>query len=232
MTPQPNHAEYYRALIHTCLEAGANIVRRLTEEADTAAEARTAALPPAQAPAPLPEIAAAFAHVNRAIRQGILLAQSLDRPSLDNQSPDRAPPRPTRAAARETVIRRVEDQIQQFTDPAESTTLHREFRDRLDRPDFDADLNNRPIDDIITEIVRDLGLSADIYSRPHKRRTPDDLDILRARAAAPPGGASNPALPIAWPPRPKIEGIESFPPEVQAILNPTRWTARIPRRRN
>ena len=85
-----DRTDHYRALLDTCIEAGANIIRILTGEAEAHTQARTAEAEasPAQAPTPLPDIAAAYTQVHRAVRLGILLAQSLDQH-----------PKPTRAAA-------------------------------------------------------------------------------------------------------------------------------------
>jgi len=55
----------------------------------------------------------------------------------------------------------------------------------MDAPDLDRDIANRPIDDIIKDILRDLGLAALPGTRPWKRRTPADIEQLNARAAAP-----------------------------------------------
>jgi hypothetical protein len=150
----------------------------------------TAAQPapaPAKAPAPaasLQDLAAAFDSISRTVRRCIMLAQSLDTPKLPARTPDRT-------AARKHILRAVEDTLQRqdyddsyrVCDPTE--VLHAELLDRMDAPDFDRDIANRPIDDIIKDILRDLGLAALPGTRPWKRRTPADIAELCARAAAP-----------------------------------------------
>ena len=98
---------------------------------------------------------------------------------------------PDRTAARKRILRAVEDTLgrQDYDDsyrncdPTEA--LHAELLDRMDAPDLDRDIESRPIDDIIKDILRDLGLAALPGTRPWKRRTPADIALLNARAAAP-----------------------------------------------
>jgi len=58
------------------------------------------------------------------------------------------------------------------------------FAVKANQPHLMADIASRPTADIITEICRDLGLAALPGTRPFKRRTPDDIRQLCARAAA------------------------------------------------
>ena len=83
----------------------------------------------------------------------------------------------------------VEDTIQREADEPEA--LHREFLERLDTPDWEGELADRPVDDIITDIVRDLGLVTILGRHPWKRRTPADIAELCLRAAQP---LSHPAI--------------------------------------
>ena len=94
MNPHPNP---HRATLDQTIEAGPNIIRLLNEHAEAEAQTPT----PATAEN-LAQIAAAFAQAHRAVRRGILLAQSLDAP---------AEAKPTRTATRARVIRAIEDQI-------------------------------------------------------------------------------------------------------------------------
>ncbi len=156
----------------------------------------TAAQPapaPASAPAAsLQDLAAAFDSTARTVRRCIMLAQNLDAPRKPARTP--APNQtaaPGRTAARTRILRAVEDTLgrqdyddsYRVCDPTE--VLHAELLDRMDAPDLDRDIESRPIDDIIKDILRDLGLAALPGTRPWKRRTPADIAELNARAAAP-----------------------------------------------
>ncbi len=191
-------AAYYKRVLHELIDMGMGLARMLHVEAT-----RMLDVPPPEPGQPFipPNInfrpTPAFDRLARNIRRTIMLARSLDEPVTP-----RVPKRPARTAARQTIIRRVEDEIQREADGPEAESLHAELRERLDAPEFEDDLATRPIDDIIAEIRHDLGLAATSSLRFWKRRTPAELAILHARAAAPPGAASDPSLTIAWPPRP------------------------------
>ncbi|MGI4941552.1 MAG: hypothetical protein ACRYHQ_13490 [Janthinobacterium lividum] len=153
------------------------------------------AAPPAPAPVPAPppapdaviRIAASFDQIARAVRRCIAQAQSLGVPK---QQPARPPSQqaPDRTTARKRIIRAVEDVIQRPPDNDEcddAEILLSDFRERMDAPDLEDDIASRPAEDIIKDILRDLGLAALPGSRPWKRRTPADIAELNARAAAP-----------------------------------------------
>jgi hypothetical protein len=160
------------------------------QPAPQATSAQPAPAPaPAKAPAPaasLQDLAAAFDSISRTVRRCIMLAQSLDTPK-----PPARTPAPDRTAARKHILRAVEDTLQRqdyddsYRDCDPTEVLHAELLDRMDAPDLDRDIANRPIDDIIKDILRDLGLAALPGTRPWKRRTPADIAELCARAAAP-----------------------------------------------
>src|SRR5438094_651039 len=80
------------------------------------------------------------------------------------------------------ILRDVEDAIHRAANGPAAERLAAELHDRLDAPDLDDDILHRPIADIVTEICRDLGLAAAYGATPWKRRTPRDLEALRARA--------------------------------------------------
>ena len=181
MSPTPTtpndeqEAQHYRA-----------VLRKLV---DIAMEHATA-LPPK------PENAVPLDRIARTIRRCILLSRKLGEPLPT--------PRPTpidRTAARKKILRDVEDQIYRQASRAEAAPLEAELRDRLDRPDVEDDLAQRPIHEIITEIARDLGVgTADARAFKWKRRTPEAVAVLTAQAAAtpkPPPPANDP------PPRPR-----------------------------
>ncbi len=202
MSTQPTHtpphpapaqqaadAHDHREILHDLILMGADLARQLRQQAAALAPDPTAA-PPAPAPAPeiLVSIAAAFDRTARAVRRGVMLYRILAEPPPPAPDPARH-----RADARKRILREVEDTIQRpgadgRGDPAPhldlQDSLRAELRVRLDAPDLDDDIASRPVADIITEIRRDLGLDAFPGTRPFKRRTPDDIRQLCARAAA------------------------------------------------
>ena len=72
--------------------------------------------------------------------------------------------------------------IQQEFDGTDAEALRSELVERLDSPDLDDDIENRPIADIIKDICHDLGLDTWRGNHPWERRTPEDIKILCARA--------------------------------------------------
>jgi hypothetical protein len=84
----------------------------------------------------------------------------------------------------------------------------------MDAPDLDRDIESRPIDDIIKDILRDLGLAALPGTRPWKRRTPADIAELNARAAAPSRPAGTPREPGPGP-QPPSPGAARHSPDPQ-----------------
>ena len=187
---QPADPHGYREALHDLITMGTDFARLLHGQATAHAQAapptptsHDTAAQPAPAPNALISLAAAFDRTARAVRRSILLARSLAKPVQPAQDPARH-----RAAARRRIIREVEDAIQRPSDTAErlnAEALQAELRDRFDAPDLDDDISTRPVADIITELCRDLGLAALPGARPWKRRTPEDIRQLHARAAAP-----------------------------------------------
>ena len=212
------------AALDNLISMGTGIARLLHDQAHAQAAQQAAALAPqatdgqpapqataaqpapalAKAPAPaasLPDLAAAFDSISRTVRRCIMLAQSLDTPKQPARTPSPShTAAPDRTAARKRILRAVEDTLgrqdyddsYRVCDPTEA--LHAELLDLMDAPDLDRDIESRPIDDIIKDILRDLGLAALPGTRPWKRRTPADIALLNARAAAPsrPAGSTPP----------------------------------------
>jgi hypothetical protein len=168
-------AQYYRWALHELIDIGVGLARLVHQQA-TAAAAE-----PAVTADTAPDIAAAFDRISRAVRRTILLARKVAEPL----APAAEHPEQHRAAARRRIIREVEDTIQRTAQGADAETLHAELLDRLDAPDLEDDIAQRPIADIIADICRDLGLAALPGSHPWKRRTAEDLTALCARAATP-----------------------------------------------
>ncbi len=206
---QAADAHLYREALRDLISMGTDLARLLHGQATAQVQARAAqgGTNPQPAPAPAPgtpipsapipdalvSIAAAFDRTARAVRRGVLLARSLARPVQPAHDPAGH-----RAAARRRILREVEDAIQRpgTSDERDGDGrggdgrdgrdgLRAELRDRMDSPDLDDDITGRPVADIITDICRDLGLAALPGTRPWKRRTPEDIRQLCARAAAP-----------------------------------------------
>ncbi len=141
--------------------------------------------------------AASFDQIARAVRRSIALAQSLEHPKQPARNPTEH-----RTTARKRILRAVEDTIQRkdfddaYADCDSPDTLRAELLDRMDAPDLDDDIANRPVEDIIRDILRDLGIAALPGARPWKRRTPADIAELNARAAEP----TSPRQPSPGPP--------------------------------
>jgi hypothetical protein len=139
---------------------------------------------------------AAFTPLATSIRRTIMLHEKLGQP---------VKPRPNRIAARKRIIRDVEDAIETNAAADEQETLHAELLERLDRPDLDNDIADRPIADIVTDITRDLGVAGPCNAHPAKRRIPHDIAVLNARAEQSSGAAPSEmlaALLASAPPRP------------------------------
>jgi hypothetical protein len=134
------------------------------------------------------EASKAFDRVSRSVRRSVMLSRKL------------AEPRRTtgRVAARKQIIRTVEDHIQRHAEDGEADTLHQDLQDRLDTEDFEDEIAERPVEDVITDIIRDFGLAALPGTHPWKRRTQADIAALNARARCPAsaGAAILPQHPI------------------------------------
>lgn len=124
----------------------------------------------------------AFERVALANRRTIILSRDIA------QFPTEPASRETkRTHARQQVIRTVEESIGNKAEPADAPALRLELLERVDAPEFDTDLAHRSPGELIQEICRDLGLADIPAVLRYPRRTPEDIAILRAQAAAPAG---------------------------------------------
>jgi hypothetical protein len=167
----------HQAVLNRAIDFGDRLMRLTVEQAEAAT-------------LPVEKAAAAYDRVTRSIRKSIWLVGKL------------AAPAHTRIAARKQIIRDVEDAIQRHAEPEDVETLHEELLDRMDTAELEADIATRPVEAIIADITRDLGLDATPFCHPWKRRTPADLAELHARAAR-----STPITDLIiasphWPPHP------------------------------
>ena len=198
-TPTTNieDAAYYKRVLHDLIDIGADLARIVHDQAKQQAarqtEAATAALPPIPpANDRLPDPTIAFDRIARAVRRTILLAQHLEKPAAE-RNPNRH-----RIAARKRILRKVEDTIRREAQPGDRPALQAELLDRLDAPDLEDDIDTTPLEEIITDICRDLHLAFNPQTWP--RRTPQDIATLRQTAAAiPPTWTTPPQTPQPHP---------------------------------
>jgi hypothetical protein len=183
---QAESTGFYLQVLHELINMGTDLARAVHQQA-TAEPAADAA--PTSAAAPDPTIA--FDRIARTIRRTIALARHVAEPLPERAASHDAARAHKRTAARKQIIRAVEDAIQReahgatYMDDDEADGLRAELMDRLDGPDLDGFDLDRPVADLIADICRDLGLAAAPGTHPWKRRTPDDVATLCARAAAP-----------------------------------------------
>jgi hypothetical protein len=162
--PAESHADFYRGILHGMIAGGADFANMLHLQAKARFEA-------APETAEITKPALAHDRLTRGVRRGILMAQHLDNPVQRRQS------------ARRQIIRQVEDAIQRHAIGEEADALQAELCDRLDSPDVEEDIGDRPVADIIKDICRDLGLIVAEGAHPWKRRTPEDVAALNAQAS-------------------------------------------------
>ena len=175
---QEQDARYYRDVLHELIEIGADLARMVQQKAKAQ---------PDTGPEAVAEFAEAFDRIARAVRRTIGLARRVGEPVPQATGPNGSADGPGNIAARKRIIREVEDTIQRKAKGSEAESLHGELRERLDAPDLDDDLSHLPVDQIIENICRDLGIGHLPGSHPWKRRRPEDVAALCARAAGPRG---------------------------------------------
>ena len=171
-TTHADHAAaegHHHAVLATLIDMGADIARLLHAQA----------IAEAAAGEPVTDTAHAFDRVGRGVRRSILLDRRLHEGLSATER---------RTAARRRILRDVGDAIHRRAGgAAEADALNEELLDRLDSPELDEELGDRPVEAIIEEISRDLGLAAPPGADPWKRREPADVAALCAHAAAAPG---------------------------------------------
>jgi hypothetical protein len=182
-TDLSNGPDYYRRILHKIIDVGAELIDLIQTEAKAQSASLAAAPQPATeaSEATRPDLSVAFDRVARAVRRTIMLATKI----TENANEPANGVAQSRAAARRRIIRVVEDTVQREARGAHGDTLLGELGERLDDPGLDDEIDHRPINEVITDICRDLGLTASIGTHPWKRRTPEDVAELCARAAGP-----------------------------------------------
>jgi len=149
-------------------------------------------------PAALAALAAAFDGVARTIRRTVLLARHL------RARPAAPAPARARELVRRDALRTLGDDLHRGRLPQpERDALQREFLERLDSPDTEADLLDQPTDHVISAIRRDLGLDP-LAGSYFRRRWPAEVAALHQLAARPPRpcAAGSPPDPNPGPPDP------------------------------
>ena len=132
--------------------------------------------------ASLPARTLAYDRVALAVRRAILLCEHIA--AAPAREIEAATQDAKRNQVRRQIIRTVEDTIQRQAPRADAPALRLELLDRIDTPEFAEDLATRPPEQLIAELCRDLALGNLIGRRPDLRRTPDDIALLCAQAAA------------------------------------------------
>lgn len=221
--PLDADTRYYRDVLHELIDMGTQLARAVHAHAMRTALAQAKApLPDSDAPAP-PDSTVAFDRIARTVRRTVLMARHIAEP------PKAANTAGPRDAARRRILRECEDKIavaafnhRNTPGRIDSGALRTELRERLDAPDLAEaladDIQARPIAEIIAEICRDLGLGFDDVPgcSTRLRRTPADVALLIAQAAAPPRAA--PSQPPGPSIRPKMPS-PGMPPPGPALAN-------------
>ena len=170
--------QYYRRLLHGLLDVCATVTQRLAARAETPPDTQSDTQSNTG-----PEITLQIERLARTMRRTIAFARKVTEPP----KPRPIDPRPRRRfKARGRILRDVEDVIQRRAETdREARSLRNELRERVDAPDLLEDLDDCSIKDIVTDLMRDLGIAHIPGTHPWARRTPRDIADLNARAADP-----------------------------------------------
>ena len=175
-------AAYYRRVLHELIDLGSELARLVVGEAR--AQVAAAAGDAGAARADVNGAAEAFERVSRAVRRTVRMAQFVAEPAGGRSAAAQ------RVTNRRRVLRSVEDMIQQEVDGEAAERLHAELLERLEGPDLDDELLDRPLDEVIRMVRCDLGLPALMGSTDWMRRTPADVARLQQRAVEAGGGGA------------------------------------------
>ena len=184
-TPPSDNDAHYDEVLRELVDMATDIARIVHTQIIRHQQAATAALPPTTKPAndQFPDSTLAFDRIARTIRRTVLLAKKLPEIGASLRHPTPENPTLRRIAARKRILRNVEDVVQRNAKPHDLDTLPAELRERLDSPDLEDDIDHRPIADIVADICRDLRVAIP-FAPNYKRRTPAQVETLRAQAAA------------------------------------------------
>ena len=180
--------ERYLVLLNEMIDITADLARGIKVQAQTK---------------PAAELAVPLDHLVRTIRRTMALAQKYAEPP---KLPTVKRPPVERQFSHERITRDVEDAIQRRAETdREARSLRSELRERIDSPDMELEIDHRPTELIITDLLRDLGLAHVPGTHPWARRTPKDIAELKRRAALSAGTArltAAPTGPATGPPAP------------------------------
>ena len=147
-------------VVRACAADGAQPVAESYAEAieadrvaEGAAQSRRIMVPRAET------VARMFGRVSRSVRMTVLLAERLDR-GWARPGRERALADDRDAMARRQIARGVAEAIAREADGERAERLSESLADRMETLDVEAALGNRPVEEIITEICRDIGLDA------------------------------------------------------------------------
>lgn len=150
---------YFQHVLTEAIELGAERLAAMAQEADS----------------PKESFAKSYDLIMRNMHRAMQMVRKLD-------EPEKAGAARRRVVARRQVIRAVEDRIAAEA-PERAESLHAELLERLDAPEFEDDLAEMRWPEVVANTCRDLGLG-DVEGL---RRTPAEVAVLNARAAAPAG---------------------------------------------
>ena len=179
--PATEDADKYRLALDELMDMAMDVARLVHGEAKTLADAPpTEDTGDATARAKLVAvIAAAFDRAARTVRRTANLARHIDDPIKPSGEPG-----PDHTAARRDIIRAVEDTIQEKASGERAEALRAELFERMDCLDIDEEIDRQTrLLDVINMIRKDLGLPKLAGIHDYKRRTPEDVAELCARAA-------------------------------------------------
>ena len=186
------NAQTYLRVLHRLIELGASLAERIQLQPVNHAEETAAGIEPSADPATATSLA--FDRTVRGVRRSILLAQRIQDPPPPRAAAD---PAQHRSLVRQRILRVVEDEIHEKFRGEAADALCQELLERLESPELEDEIDTRPADEIIIDIRHDLdtaGLPG--YHQPWKRRTPEDVADLHARAAGGRPERPRPAAPV------------------------------------
>ena len=166
--------ERYRGMLEELAALGMDLARMVHRRA-AALDAAAGEAGSEESPA-VAEATVAFDRAARCVRRTVGLLRLLDTPVP--QAADR------RVMARRRIIRVAEDVIaKDHGDGERAESLRAELYERMDVPELDDEIDGRPVEEVIADILRDLGIAGPPGMRhPWQRRTPDEVAALCARA--------------------------------------------------
>ena len=176
-------AAYYRRVLHELIDLGSELAQMVVAEARTQVAAQDAGA----ARADVAGAVEAFERVSRAVRRTVRMAQFVAEGPVQAGRSVAA----QRVTNRRRVLRGVEDMIEEEVGGEAAERLHAELLERLEAPDLDDELLDRPVDEVIRMVRCDLGLPAMMGSTRWKRRTPADVVQMQQRAASAAGVPSD-----------------------------------------